>query len=198
MFRKMRTLRAISRPVITALACGGALTATPISWASDNVAQDTAAAGLKPAVSPIEIEADRFTVYLADEKAIWQGNVVANQGNYTFRTSLLTLHLDQIGDAPDAADGDDSNSSERQRDAFRLSARELKYNLSEGRVTGAGDSELRRGNEVLRADEITYLVMDRVAHGVPTEQGRVSVQFYGNPGQPLLPGSLGRPRRGAE
>ena len=149
-------------------------------------------------VKPIDIEADRFTVYLADEKAIWQGNVVASQGNYTFRTSLLTLHLEQIGDTPEEDNTTADNGHSSQRNAISLSAQQVNYNLQEGKVVGQGNSELRRGEEIIRADQITYLVADQIAHGVPEAHGRVSVKFYGNPNRPVIPGSLGTPTRGAE
>ncbi|MEM9621382.1 MAG: LptA/OstA family protein [Pseudomonadota bacterium] len=149
-------------------------------------------------VQPINIEADRFTVYLADEKAIWQGDVVASQGNYTFRTSVLTLHLEQFADEASSAAADNGPDANNARPPFSLTARSVKYDLDQGTVSGQGNSELRRGEEVLRADRITYQVADQVAYGVPEAHGRVSVKFYGNPKRPVIPGSLGIASRGAE
>ncbi len=184
--------------VVPALLAALALNGVPLCHAGPDVDfVETRHASAQPN-PPINIEADKFTVYLADEKAIWEGNVVASQGNYTFRSGNLTLHLEHMADADEANDQGDKDTTPAPRQAVSLSARSLNYQLDKGKVVGEGDSELRRGEEVIRANQITYLVADRIALGIPEPHGRVSVQFFGNPNRPVIPGSLGRTSRGAE
>ncbi len=142
-----------------------------------------------PAPSPITVEADQFSVYLADEKAVWRGNVTATQGNYTFRTSQLTVHLDDLvaGDASPSS-GAAGASSRAEEDAIELSADRVTYDLDRNEIQGLGNSELRRGMEYIRADNIVYEVGNRIARAEPDAGGRVRVQFLSAPGQPLFPG----------
>ena len=137
------------------------------------------------ALPPIFVEADRFEVDLAAEKAIWRGNVEATQGNYTFRAASLVVHMDQL----ENGDGNKTNGSDQKQDkpAFELIAEVVSYDLDQGQIVGRGNSELRRGVEMIRADQITYSVAERLAVAKPTANGRVQVQFVSNPTQPLFP-----------
>ncbi len=143
-----------------------------------------------PQTPPITVEADQFSVYLADEKAVWRGNVTATQGNYTFRTSQLTVHLDELVAADDSQSSDDETgaSSRNQDAAIELSADRVTYDLDRNEIQGLGNSELRRGIEYIRADKIVYEVGNRIARAEPDAGGRVRVQFLSAPGQPLFPG----------
>ncbi|MEM7098317.1 MAG: LptA/OstA family protein [Pseudomonadota bacterium] len=145
-------------------------------------------------ITPILIEADHFEVRFDEDIAIWRGNVSATQANYTFATSNLTIHLDQVNRHPDQAQST-NHSDERTAiaDQFFLSAQKLTYDLGDSAITGSGDSELRRGQELIKADTITYWVEQRIAEAIPGHNGRVKTQFYPNPNKPIFPGRSDRP-----
>ena len=132
------------------------------------------------------VEADRFTVFMADERAEWHGDVVATQGNYTFRTSRLTVYMDQVSDSR-ARRSTNSKRGSETFNGYELSARELHYDLEDRAIVGRGDSELRHGEELIRAESISYDLDRREAHAFPNAQGRVFVKFYGNPKKPVFP-----------
>jgi lipopolysaccharide transport protein LptA len=134
----------------------------------------------------IVVEADRFEVNFATERAVWSGNVHASQGQYTFRTSSLTLRLEQIKSNQRSESA--GSETESNPNNFELSAKALSYDLSGGRIVGQGNSELRRGMERIRAEQIIYDVEERLATAQPAANGRVLVQFISNPDQPLFPG----------
>ena len=169
-----------------------ALSSTQISEEESRTSSQAAVVPFHP--QPILIEADTFKVLFAAEKAVWEGNVVATQGNYTFHTSVLTIHLDQVGQVQNNGAGAsaDRDSDTKSADQFTLSATSLNYDLAQDMIVGDGDSELRRGLELIRADKITYWVTDRVAIAAPDANGRVFVQFYTNPQKPVFPGSVAK------
>ena len=139
------------------------------------------------AVEPrvIKVEADRFRIYLADEKAVWTGNVEARQGNYTFRTAQLTLHLEQI--TRSTASGQSDGPQKLNAMGYELHADELSYDVEVGQITASGNSELRRGAERILAERIIYTVASDTAEATPAANGRVVVQFLNDPQQPLFP-----------
>ena len=138
----------------------------------------------------ITVEADYFELNAADEKAYFRGNVEATQGNSTFHSSQLTLRLEQIT-SHHSRDGTSSgNSAPNGQQNYEHGANALNYDISQDMINGSGDSELRRGNELIRADEISYAVAQRIAYARPTEAGRVRVPFDANPGMPMFPEGL--------
>ncbi len=151
----------------------------------DTVAEDP------PLGIPIAIEADRFFVYFDEEKAVWEGNVKARQGNYTFNTSMLTVYLEQVL-SPEAQEtnSSDSNQSTTTTGGYLFSAESLTYDLETGTVSGLGGCELRRGQEAIVAEKIVYMVDERRAVAEPDADGRVHVQFFSNPKQPIIPSGL--------
>jgi lipopolysaccharide transport protein LptA len=140
----------------------------------------------EPAVlPPIFVEADQFKVFFDQEKAVWRGNVEATQGNYTFRASSLTVHMDQV-QAPQQADRREHSSTSSPGAGFELQADALSYDIDTDRIIASGNSELRRGVELIRAEQIIYQVGDRLATAQPQANGRVQVQFFSNPSKPLF------------
>ena len=140
-----------------------------------------------PGLAPILVEADHFELNFASEQAIWRGNVTATQGNYTFRTSSLTLHMEQINSssAQNSAVGAEDTHTNTSR--YQLAAKNVSYDLEQGQIIGQGDCELRRGEESIRAEHIVYQVDNQMAFARPQANGRVQVQFYSNPQAPLFP-----------
>ena len=117
---------------------------------------------------------------------MWRGNVEATQGKYTFRASSLTVHLDQISSSDQRA-GSASAEGNSQTGGFELHADVLSYDLESGQIIGRRHSELRRGFELIAADQIIYQVAERRAIARPQPNGRVLVRFYSNPKQPFFP-----------
>ena len=185
---RLGNIRALATPLL----------ATVLLIAGAETVADSIDATPAPALpTPITIEADQFEVQYAQDKAIWTGDVSATQGNYTFRTSVLTIRLDQIGD-PVTQEGESAEDEEgsKSRPAVNLTARKLSYDLEQALIIGAGDSELRRGEEIIRADRITYDVQARTAYAVPGDNGRVYVRFISNLNKPVLPGTALLPAGG--
>ena len=143
---------------------------------------------------PIEIEADQFTVRFDEDIAVWTGNVKAKQGRYTFNTEVLTINLDQVNrNAPPAAEPASPSPQHTQGSThtplannFEMSANSLTYNLENDTIIGSGNSEIRRGREVISADSISYAISAKTASALPGEDGRVYVQFYSNPENPVF------------
>lgn len=135
---------------------------------------------------PIMVEADEFEIRMDLEHAVWKGNVVAQQGNYTFRAGSLSVNLEQVAEPPaGSGHGDSKNANEH---GYTLSAQRVSYDVGAGTISGEGNSEIRRGQESIRANRITYYVNDRKALALPEPNGRVFVQFYSNPQSPIFPG----------
>ena len=42
---------------------------------------------------PMEVEADRFELFMDEQIAVWSGNVVATQQGNTFKSAQFTLRL---------------------------------------------------------------------------------------------------------
>ena len=137
------------------------------------------------ALPPIFVEADQFKVFFDQEKAVWRGNVEATQGNYTFHASSLTVHMDQV-QTTDGASGSGQSSTSATGPGFELQADTLSYDIDTDRIVAHGNSELRRGVELIRAEKIIYQVADRLATAQPQANGRVQVQFFSNPNKPLF------------
>mgnify|MGYP001821304996 CR=1 FL=1 len=143
-------------------------------------------ADVVPAPTPILVEADAFHVDLQTEQAIWQGNVEAIQGSTTFRAGSLTLHLEQL-QAQSGTNAVRQETGGNPRDAYQLSADRVTYDLEAGQISGSGNSELRRGMELIQAEDIVYHVDQQKVQARPAANGRVQVQFFSAPlfGTPL-------------
>ena len=136
--------------------------------------------------SAIKVTADYFELAFDSDTATFRGNVFATQANYTFRTEALTLHLDQL--KGDSQAGKQSNNTSSESDVkYELSANTVNYNLEDGLINGIGDSQLKRGQELIKADRISYSVERRVAFAEPKDGQQVTVQFVQNPELPVFP-----------
>ncbi len=180
---RIRTFALIFSAVLVPLAVLGQ--ATPPLEPSVNHAESSLVM-MSPSVPVITIEADSFNLYVDEEKAVFRGNVNASQGNTTFRTSQLTVHLDQVNTKAAKNDGQ-AGSQENRVPPYELSARTLTYELDSRLAVGKGDSLLKRGRELILAELINYDMAKRVAYAIPDSGGRVMVRFYSNPDMPLFP-----------
>ena len=136
-------------------------------------------------LQPIQVEADDFRVLVNENKAVWRGNVIATQGNFRFRASRLTIHLDQIADGSQESGA--GSATARPKPRYELSARRLSYDVDADQVSGIGSCELRRGMESIHAERIVFDVDDQIAHAHPSADGRVRVEFMPNPEKPVFP-----------
>ena len=144
---------------------------------------------VRPSLPVISIEADSFDFLVDQEKAIFRGDVNASQGNATFRTSQLTVHLDQIRSSTQRKSDSSAKTKSEDSEQFELSAATLFYELEKNLVVGKGNSRLQRGRELILADVIHYDMAKRVAYARPDANGRVFVRFFSNPDKPLFPSS---------
>ena len=138
--------------------------------------------GMTPVIT---IEANSFDLFVDAEKVVFRGDVNASQGNHTFRTSQLTVHLDQVNTKSGSTVQEDGSAAGPNDVPFELSAAHLYY--QDHVVTGSGDSRLRRGRELILAEVIHYDVLERIAFARPDDNGRVFVRFFSNPDMPLFP-----------
>jgi lipopolysaccharide transport protein LptA len=137
-------------------------------------------ADVVPVAAPILVEADAFHVDLQTEQAIWRGNVEATQGNTTFKAGSLTLRLEQL-QAQNGTAAERQKTDGAPQDAYQLSADRVTYDLEAGQISGSGNSELRRGMELIRAQDIVYQVDQQKVQARPAANGRVQVQFFSAP-----------------
>lgn len=149
--------------------------------------QSERAAAVVPLTLPvITIEADSFNLFVDEEKAIFRGNVQASQGNTTFKSSQLTVHLDQVNTKASKKDGQ-TGPTENHLPPFELSAQTVSYEVESQLAVGQGNSSLKRGRELIMAELINYDMAKRIAYAIPDSGGRVLVRFYANPDTPLFP-----------
>ncbi len=149
--------------------------------------QSERAAAVVPLTLPvITIEADSFNLFVDEEKAIFRGNVQASQGNTTFKSSQLTVHLDQVNTKASIKDGQ-TGPTENHLPPFELSAQTVSYEVESQLAVGQGNSSLKRGRELIMAELINYDMAKRIAYAIPDSGGRVLVRFYANPDMPLFP-----------
>ena len=159
-----------------------ALLSPVIAFAQTDIATEP----VRDELPAIFIEADSFDFLVDQEKAIFRGNVNASQGNATFRTSQLTVHVDQIRNSGQRKSDSETATQTGHSETFELSAETLFYELEQNLVVGRGDSRLERGQELILADVIHYDMAKRVAYARPDADGRVFVRFYSNPDKPLF------------
>ncbi|WP_372426641.1 LptA/OstA family protein [Salinarimonas chemoclinalis] len=130
---------------------------------------------------PIRIDADRLDVFERESRAVYQGNVVAVQGDTTMRCSELTIFFQRAeegapapgGEAPDQAPGQGTESIDRiecegpvtilSQDQVATGARAV-YDRMAGQVVLTGDVALSQGQNVTRGERLVYDVDSGVAN----------------------------------
>lgn len=139
---------------------------------------------------PIVVEADSFEIRLDLENAVWRGDVRAQQGNYTFRTESLTIHLEQVATQNADEVGNNTGNQQPLDNRFILSAQHLSYDVDQDTIMGHGGCEISRGQEKIRANQIVLYAKEKRAMALPETNGRVLVSFFSNPNKPIFPGTF--------
>jgi lipopolysaccharide export system protein LptA len=148
---------------------------------------------------PIKIDADRLDVFDREKRAVFQGNVVAVQGETTIRCTIMTVYYEQgaTGGSPaarqptpqPAASGADS--AVKKVDCVGPVTVVAKDQVATGDnavfdrvaniVTLTGNAAISQGPNVTRGDKVIYNVNTGIAN---VEGGRVRALFVpGSDGQ---------------
>ncbi len=158
--RRPATLACSLRPV---LAAGFWLTAifwlAASSWLSSGLAaQTTGGLGSHDATLPIEIVADRLTVEQALGRAVFLGNVLAEQGDMMLRADRLVVYYALDDDGADAAPGQAISRIEVEGNVTLASTAETAvgdsgfYDVTGAMIELAGNVVLTREANVIRGD----------------------------------------------
>lgn len=140
---------------------------------------------------PIKIDADRLDVFDRDKRAVFQGNVVAVQGETTIRCTTMTVYYEQSatgraqGATPAAAPaGGGGDSAIRQVDCTGPVTVVSKDQVATGDnavfdrvaniVTLSGNAALSQGPNVTRGERVIYNLDTGIAN---VEGGRVRALF---------------------
>ncbi len=124
---------------------------------------------------PMEVEADRFELFMDEQIAVWGGNVVATQLGNTFKSAQFTLRLvpnDGRDAAPVVTSASETHANEG---AFQLQAGRLSYHRDQ--VVGSGGCVISRGTQSIAADEISLDLRTRTLVAKPRDDGRVYVRL---------------------
>ncbi|MGP9821940.1 LptA/OstA family protein [Salinarimonas sp. NSM] len=149
---------------------------------------------------PIRIDADRLDVFERESRAVYQGNVVAVQGDTTMRCSELTIFFHRAeegapaagGAAAGQAPGEGTESIDRiecegpvtilSQDQVATGARAV-YDRTAGEVVLTGDVALSQGQNVTRGERLVYDVDAGVANIEAGAAQRVRGLFVPGGGQ---------------
>lgn len=140
---------------------------------------------------PIKIDADRLDVFDRDKRAVFQGNVVAVQGETTIRCTTMTVFYEQSATgraqgaaAPAAPAGGGGDSAIRQVDCVGPVTVVSKDQVATGDnavfdrvaniVTLSGNAALSQGPNVTRGERVIYNLDTGIAN---VEGGRVRALF---------------------
>jgi lipopolysaccharide export system protein LptA len=185
--------------VLLAVMTAGALTAP--AWAQAPAKAPAAAAGkdrssafgnLGSNKEPIKIDADKLDVFDKESRAVFEGNVVAVQGDSTMKCTALTVFYEprnQAGDTKNAAAATpgSSDNSIRKIDCKGPVTIVSKTQVATGdnatfdrianKVFLIGNAALSDGPNVTRGERIVYDLNTSVANVETAPGGRVRALF---------------------
>jgi lipopolysaccharide export system protein LptA len=128
---------------------------------------------------PVEVSADSLTVNQTDGSALFEGNVIAVQGDLRLTAGAVQVRYAQGGGAIDTLTASGGVTLVSATDAAE--AREAVYSVQAGSVVMTGDVLLTQGNNAISGQK---LVLD-LAAGTGRMEGRVQTVF--TPGQATAP-----------
>lgn len=110
---------------------------------------------------PIEIDADKLDVFQAQNKAVFEGEVVAKQGTVTLSSDKMTVFY--AGDAKARAAGNNSiKTIEAEGNVFIKTPQETAqgskgvYDVQKNVLDLTGDVVLTRGQNVLKGSSVNF------------------------------------------
>jgi lipopolysaccharide export system protein LptA len=177
------------------------LTATLVaSLASAHVAMAQAAAGKSGGFGfsneggPIDISADRSETFQPQRKSVWEGNVIAVQGQDKLQTPRLEVYFAESGNraAQSASSGPDMGRIERMEadgpvffitPTQRAKGDHATYDATSDTITLTGNVLLVQDKNVVKGERL--VIEQKTGHstlyaGAKTEKGRVRAVFYPN------------------
>jgi lipopolysaccharide export system protein LptA len=128
---------------------------------------------------PVEVSADSLTVNQTDGSALFEGNVIAVQGDLRLTAGSVQVRYSAGGGAIDTLTATGGVTLVSATDAAE--AREAVYSVQTGSVVMTGDVLLTQGNNAISGQK---LVLDLTA-GTGRMEGRVQTVF--TPGQAAAP-----------
>ncbi|MCI5050496.1 MAG: lipopolysaccharide transport periplasmic protein LptA [Rickettsiales bacterium] len=142
---------------------------------------------------PIEISADTLEVFQNEQKAVFTGNVVANQGNITMQAARMMVFYNNNGQGQGTVKGISRINADGG--VFFKSPRETAkgsqavYEVDKQLISMAGDVVLTRDKNVLKGTYLTYnlstgrsMLGSGNKLGGSTSGGRVKGLFVPNQG----------------
>jgi lipopolysaccharide export system protein LptA len=153
---------------------------------------------------PIKIDADRLDVFDRDSRAVFEGNVVAVQGDSTMKCSTLTVHYEPRKDASGqtaptatAQGGAPGDSAIRKIDCKGPVTIVSKTQVATGdnatfdrvgnKVLLLGNVALTDGPNVTRGERIVYNLNTGIANVETAPGGRVKALFVPGSGSEAKP-----------
>lgn len=131
------------------------------------------------AALPINIEAGRFEMLLAERKATYVGNVIAVQGDYEIQADRLIVHFNEDNQVTSMiATGDPAKLSDHSAaPPITVTGASLDYQFDAAAVRATGGATLFQGEDRMTAERISYdLDADR-AQAFSGNGGRVRLIF---------------------
>lgn len=120
---------------------------------------------------PVEVSADSLTLNQTDGSALFEGNVIAVQGDLRLTAGSVQVRYAQGGGAIDTLTATGGVTLVSATDAAE--AREAVYSVQAGSVVMTGDVLLTQGNNAISGQK---LVLD-LAAGTGRMEGRVQTVF---------------------
>lgn len=108
---------------------------------------------------PINIEADSVRMDEANKVAVYDGHVVLTQGTLTLKAERIEIHQDEAGVASGQAQGSPAHFRQKVegKDEYAEGwARRIDYDGRADKLRLTGEAYLKRGEEELRGNLITY------------------------------------------
>lgn len=121
--------------------------------------------------APIRIDADRLDVFDRENRAVYEGNVVAVQGDTTIRCSQLTIYFDRN---PTGGSGDEAGDAIQRIECAGpvtilsqdqvATGDQATYDRARGEMVITGDVALSQGQNVTRGERLVYDIDRGVAN----------------------------------